>query len=98
MASEGSNQGTENQQTQQRNQTAGSQQQDAQQDTQQEGRQEQNLTEQEIADNAPVRKNDPRTSVQKAEEYRFASNIPGDQTIPEKEYADYTRSGGPGCR
>ncbi|HVD44261.1 MAG TPA: hypothetical protein VNB92_02835, partial [Rubrobacter sp.] len=44
----------------------------------------------EVEDNAPVRKNDPRTSVQKAEEYRFASNIPGDQTIPEKEYADYT--------
>ena len=63
-------------------------------------RYEQNLTEQErsemrqdladVEDNAPVRKNDPRTSVQKAEEYRFASNIPGDQTIPEKEYADYT--------
>src|SRR5215210_7270223 len=66
----------------------------------QEERYEQNLTEQEkaqmrqemsdVEDNAPVRKNDPRTSVQKAEEYRFASNIPGDQTIPEKEYADYT--------
>ena len=28
--------------------------------------------------------NDPRTSVQKTEEYRFANNIPGDQTIPEK--------------
>jgi hypothetical protein len=74
VASEGSNQTTENQQ--------GAQQQGA--------RQEQNLTEQEIADNAPVRKNDPRTSVQKKEEYRFAANIPGDQTIPEKEYADYT--------
>src|SRR5215213_6045941 len=67
---------------------------------QQDERYEQNLTEQEkaemreemadVKDNAPVRKNDPRTSVQKAEEYRFASNIPGDQTIPEKEYADYT--------
>src|SRR5918994_242994 len=43
-----------------------------------------------IADNTPVRKNDPRTSVQKKEEYRFAANIPGDKTIPEKEYADYT--------
>ena len=43
-----------------------------------------------IGDNTPVRKNDPRTSVQKKEEYRFAANIPGDQTIPEKEYADYT--------
>ena len=41
-------------------------------------------------DNTPVPKNDPRTSVQKEEEYRFAANIPGDQTIPEKEYADYT--------
>ena len=69
-------------------------------ESQQDARYEQNLTEQEqaemrqemadIEDNAPVRKNDPRTSVQKAEEYRFASNIPGDQTIPEKEYADYT--------
>src|ERR687898_882233 len=43
-----------------------------------------------IGDNTPVRKNDPRTSVQKKEEYRFAANIPGDKTIPEKEYADYT--------
>ena len=69
-------------------------------ESQQDARYEQNLTEQEqaemrqemadIEDNAPVRKNDPRTSVQKTEEYRFASNIPGDQTIPEKEYADYT--------
>ena len=41
-------------------------------------------------DNTPVLKDDPRTSVQKNEEYRFAANIPGDQTIPEKEYADYT--------
>ena len=85
MASEGSGTGQQ-----------GEQQPDAQQD----GRDEQNPTEQEqaemrqemsdVQDNAPVRKNDPRTSVQKAEEYRFASNIPGDQTIPEKEYADYT--------
>jgi phage-related protein len=43
-----------------------------------------------ISDNTPVRKNDPRTSVQKKEEYRFAANIPGDKTIPEKAYADYT--------
>ena len=87
MASEGS--GTE--QAQQGEQPPESQQDD---------RYEENLTEQEqaemrqelaeIKDNAPVRKNDPRTSVQKAEEYRFASNIPGDQTIPEKVYADYT--------
>ena len=81
----------------------GSGTQQAQQEEQapeQDSRYEQNLTEQEraemrqdladVEDNAPVRKNDPRTSVQKAEEYRFASNIPGDQTIPEKEYADYT--------
>src|SRR5215203_1775765 len=75
-------------------------QQQQQPENQGDARYEQNLTEQEKAemrqemasmdDNAPVRKNDPRTSVQKAEEYRFASNIPGDQTIPEKEYADYT--------
>src|SRR4028119_1271243 len=44
----------------------------------------------EIAPNAPVRKNDPRTSVQKNEEYRFANNIPGDRTVPEQAYADYT--------
>src|SRR5918994_441969 len=87
MASEGSN----TQQAQQGGQSP---------ESQQDARYEQNLTKQEqaemrqemadIEDNAPVRKNDPRTSVQKAEEYRFASNIPGDQTIPEKEYADYT--------
>ena len=81
----------------------GSETQGAQQEErapEQDSRYEQNLTKQErsemrqdladVEDNAPVRKNDPRTSVQKAEEYRFASNIPGDQTIPEKEYADYT--------
>src|SRR5215211_1529104 len=45
---------------------------------------------QEIKDNVPVRKNDPRTSVQKSEEYRYASNIPGDRTVPEQAYADYT--------
>ena len=37
---------------------------------------------QEVKDNVPVRKNDPRTSVQKNEEYRYASNIPGDRTVP----------------
>ncbi len=36
----------------------------------------------EIKPNLPVRKNDPRTSVQKTEEYRFANNIPSDRTIP----------------
>src|SRR5829696_1703791 len=45
---------------------------------------------QEVKDNVPVRKNDPRTSVQKNEEYRYASNIPGDRTVPEQAYADYT--------
>src|ERR687893_2329468 len=44
---------------------------------------------QEIEPNLPVRKNDPRTSVQKTEEYRFANNIPSDRTIPEQAYADY---------
>lgn len=41
-------------------------------------------------DYTPVEKNDPRTSVQKEEKYRFANNIPGDRTVPEQEYADYT--------
>src|SRR5215211_9086867 len=45
---------------------------------------------QEVKDNVPVRKNDARTSVQKSEEYRYASNIPGDRTVPEQAYADYT--------
>ena len=69
-------------------QTEGAQEQD-EAGSQQNTRYEQNLTEQEIADNFPVRKNDPRTSVQKTEEYRFANNIPSDQTMAEKEYADY---------
>src|SRR5918999_2188343 len=46
-------------------------------------------TAQEVADNTPVRKRDPRTSVQKPEKYRFAANIPADKTIAEQEYADY---------
>jgi hypothetical protein len=46
-------------------------------------------TAQEVADRTPVRKNDPRTSVQKPEKYRFAANIPADKTIAEQEYADY---------
>jgi hypothetical protein len=66
-----------------------------QEDTQQQGNgagswQQDSSATQEIKDNFPVRKNDPRTSVQKNEEYRFANNIPGDQTMPEKAYADYT--------
>ena len=89
MAPDSSNQATQNQQAQ------NTQQEDTQQagqppDTEENTRYEQNLTEQEIADNAPVRKNDPRTSVQKVEEYRFANNIPGDRTVPEQAYADYT--------
>src|SRR5919199_856579 len=94
VASEDTNQATESQQENMQQENAQSQ------DAGQNARYEQNLTEQEkaemrqdladIDDNMPVRKNDPRTSVQKKEEYRFASNIPGDQTIPEKEYADYT--------
>ena len=43
-----------------------------------------------VEDNAPCSEERSPHLVQKAEEYRFASNIPGDQTIPEKEYADYT--------
>ena len=89
MAPDSSNQATQNQQAQ------NTQQEDAQQagqppDTEENTRYEQNMTEQEIADNTPVRKNDPRTSVQKTEEYRFANNIPGDRTVPEQAYADYT--------
>lgn len=30
-----------------------------------------------------------RSPVQKGEEYRFASNVPDEQTVPEQEYADY---------
>ena len=89
MAPDSSNQATQNQQAQ------NTQQEDTQQagqppDTEENTRYEQNMTEQEIADNTPVRKNDPRTSVQKTEEYRFANNIPGDRTVPEQAYADYT--------
>ncbi|MBA2512539.1 MAG: hypothetical protein H0V28_13805, partial [Rubrobacteraceae bacterium] len=88
MASESSNQATESQQDDQ-------QEQEDQQNEQSDGqsrqeRREQAYDQDEIKDNAPVRKNDPRTSVQKTEEYRFANNIPGGQTIPEKAYADYT--------
>src|SRR5215203_1210730 len=99
MAAEGTNQATETQQAQ-NTQQQGAQQRGQDSEPEQNARYAQNLTEQEIAemqedmeniaDNTPVRKNDPRTSVQKKEEYRFAANIPGDKTIPEKEYADYT--------
>src|ERR687897_990540 len=99
MAAEGTNQATEAQQAQ-NTQQQGAQQRGQGSEPEQNTRYAQNLTEQEIAemqeemedisDNTPVTKNDPRTSVQKKEEYRFAANIPGDKTIPEKEYADYT--------
>ncbi len=84
MASDSSNQAAETRQ--QNTQPQGAQQDNGTPeppDTGENTRNEQNLTNQEIADNAPVRKNDPRTSVQKAEEYRFANNIPGGQTMPE---------------
>ncbi|HET7270710.1 MAG TPA: hypothetical protein VFI90_06440, partial [Rubrobacter sp.] len=106
MASEGSGtQQTDEQQSQvaggqSQQQPQQNQQEEQKSESEQNTRYEQNLTEQELAemqqdmadidDNTPVRKNDPRTSVQKKEEYRFAANIPGDKTIPEKEYADYT--------
>src|ERR687897_705687 len=99
MAAEDTNQATETQQAQ-NTQQQGAQQSGQGSEPEQDTRYAQNLTEQEIAemqedmedisDNTPVRKNDPRTSVQKKEEYRFAANIPGDKTMPEKEYADYT--------
>src|ERR671911_979342 len=99
MAAEGTNQATETQQAQ-NTQQQGAQHIGQGSEPEQNTRYAQNLTEQEIAemqedmediaDNTPVRKNDPRTSVQKKEEYRFAANIPGDKTMPEKEYADYT--------
>ena len=95
MASESSNQATESQQDDQQEQEDQQNQQQEQEDQRPNGQTRQERREQaydydQIKDNAPVRKNDPRTSVQKTEEYRFANNIPGDQTIPEKAYADYT--------
>src|SRR5215207_8041355 len=92
MAAEGTNQATETQQAQ-NTQQQGAQQRGQGSEREQNTRYAQNLTEQEIAemqedmeniaDNTPVRKNDPRISVQKKEEYRFAANIPGDKTIPD---------------
>ena len=87
MASESSNQAAEPQQGEQQGQEDRQNQQADGQSRQ--DRRQQAYDYDEIKDNAPVRKNDPRTSVQKTEEYRFANNIPGDQTIPEKAYADY---------
>jgi hypothetical protein len=82
VASESSNQAAESQQGEQQGQ-------EDQQNRQADGQSRQDRRQQaydydEIKDNAPVRKNDPRTSVQKTEEYRFANNIPGDQTIPRR--------------
>ena len=101
MASESTQEANQSTSEQSEDQGANTQQTDAQQsDEQQSGGQDSgeqeaqdqgDQAEEEVQDdNTPVLKDDPRTSVQKDEEYRFASNIPGDQTIPEKEYADYT--------
>src|SRR3712207_6022626 len=89
VAPNSANQATNTQQSEDNQQSdidqaQGQQQAEQGADGQQQGQQ------QEIKDNAPVRKNDPRTSVQKTEEYRFANNIPGDRTVPEQAYADYT--------
>src|SRR5215217_2711186 len=84
MAAENQNQATESQQ--------GNAQQDNNAPAQQTGDEPQQVddrTAQEVADNTPVKKNDPRTSVQKPEKYRFAANIPADKTVAEQEYADY---------
>src|SRR5215207_8570287 len=84
MAAENQNQATESQQ--------GNAQQDNNAPAQQTGDEPQQVddrTAQEVADNTPVKKNDPRTSVQKPEKYRFAANIPSDKTGAEQEYADY---------
>ena len=85
MATEDQNQATESQQTsgQQGDGSA------AQQTADDQSQQVDDRTAQEVADNTPVKKNDPRTSVQKPEKYRFAANIPADKTIAEQEYADY---------
>ncbi|MDP9440427.1 MAG: hypothetical protein M3P49_17095, partial [Actinomycetota bacterium] len=87
MASESADQATESRQGEQQGQGNEQNQQSDGQSQQDQGQQSYDYDD--IKDNAPVRKNDPRTSVQKTEEYRFANNIPGDQTIPEKAYADY---------
>src|SRR5918997_6755170 len=86
VASESSDQVAESQQDEQQRQ---GDQQNQQVDEQSQRQDLQSYSYDDIKDNAPVRKNDPRTSVQKTEEYRFANNIPADQTIPEKAYADY---------
>jgi hypothetical protein len=89
VASEGQNQATQSRQgnAQQGNGTPA--QQSADQSQQADTYQADDRTAQEVADNTPVRKNDPRTSVQKPEKYRFAANIPHDKTMAEQEYADY---------
>ena len=84
MASEDQNQATESRQG-----NGATAQQTADQSSQDQSQHVDDRTAQEVADNTPVRKNDPRTSVQKPEKYRFAANIPSDKTIAEQEYADY---------
>src|SRR5918995_1406361 len=84
MAAENQNQATESQQ--------GNAQQDNNAPAQQTGDEPQQVddrTAQEVADNTPVKKNDPRTSVQKPKNYGLAANIPADKTVAEQEYADY---------
>src|SRR5918998_61846 len=82
MASQDQDQATQSQQ-------ANAQQEDGAPAQQTDVQQWDDRTAQEVADNTPVRKRDPRTSVQKPEKYRFAANIPADKTIAEQEYADY---------
>ena len=82
MASQDQDQATQSQQ-------ANAQQEDGAPAPQTDVKQWDDRTAQEVADNTPVRKRDPRTSVQKPEKYRFAANIPADKTIAEQEYADY---------
>ena len=84
MASEDQNQATESRQG-----NGATAQQTADQSSQDQSQHVDDRTAQEVADNTPVKKNDPRTSVQKPEKYRFAANIPADKTIAEQEYADY---------
>ncbi len=89
MASEDQNQATESQQGNAEQGNGAPAQQTSDQASQNQSQQVDDRTAQEVADNTPVKKNDPRTSVQKPEKYRFAANIPADKTIAEQEYADY---------
>jgi hypothetical protein len=89
VASEDQNQATESQQGNAEQGNGAPAQQTSDQASQNQSQQVDDRTAQEVADNTPVKKNDPRTSVQKPEKYRFAANIPADKTIAEQEYADY---------